>query len=72
MLAKGTPVDLLPGSFGPGDFRRSRLGQVAAAFWMPEAGTIDLMCFRSVAGFVAEWLVSAGRIGSLPGHLREG
>ena len=72
VLAKGAPVDLDPGSFGPGDFRRSRLGQVAAAFWMPEAGTIDLMCFRSVAGFVAGWLTTAGRAGTLPGHLRRG
>ena len=70
VLAKGTPADLDAGSFGPGDFRRSRLGQVAAAFWMPEAGTIDLMCFRSVAGFVAGWLTNAGRAGTLPGHLR--
>jgi sarcosine oxidase, subunit gamma len=72
VLAKGTPVDLDAGSFGPGDFRRSRLGQVAATFWMPETGTIDLMCFRSVAGFVAAWLTNAGRPGTLPGHLRRG
>jgi hypothetical protein len=28
------------------------------------------MCFRSVGGFVADWLANAARPGSLPGHLR--
>jgi sarcosine oxidase subunit gamma len=67
VLAKGAPVDLTPTAFGPGDFRRTRLGQVAAAFWMPEADTFDLTCFRSVGGFVAEWLATAARPGSLAG-----
>jgi sarcosine oxidase subunit gamma len=71
VLAKGAPVDLAPGAFGPLDFRRTRLGQVAAAFWMPAPETIDLMCFRSLAAFVADWLAHAARPGSLPGHLRE-
>ena len=69
VLAKGAPVDLAPAAFGPGDFRRTRLGQVAAAFWMPEPEVFDLMCFRSVAGFVADWLATAARPGSLPGFL---
>ena len=69
VLAKGAPVDLDPTAFGPGDFRRTRLGQVAAAFWMPAAETFELICFRSVAGFVAGWLANAARPGSLPGHL---
>jgi sarcosine oxidase, subunit gamma len=66
VVAKGAPFDLAPAAFGPGDFRRTRLGQVAAAFWCPEPGVFDLMCFRSVAGFVAEWLVIAAGPGSLP------
>lgn len=70
VLAKGAPVDLAPEAFGIADFRRTRLGQAAAAFWMPAADTFDLMCFRSVAGFVADWLANAARPGSLPGHLR--
>ncbi len=59
VLAKGAPVDLSAAAFGPGDFRRTRLGQVACAFWMPEATTFDLVCFRSVADFVARWLENA-------------
>jgi len=68
VLAKGTPVDLRPEAFGPGDFRRSRLGQVAVAFWMVDAETFDLVCFRSVADFVARWLAVAAAPGSLPGY----
>jgi sarcosine oxidase subunit gamma len=67
VLAKGAPVDLAAAAFGPGDFRRTRLGQVAAAIWMPEPGVFDLMCFRSVGGFVAGWLANAARPGSLAG-----
>lgn len=55
-LAKGAPVDLSATGFGPGDFRRTRLGQIAAAFWMTEDGAFEVMCFRSVADFVEEWL----------------
>lgn len=69
VLAKGAPVDLAPQAFGPGDFRRTRLGQVAVAFWMPAAETFELMCFRSVADHVAAWLDLAARPGTLPGVL---
>ncbi len=58
-LAKGAPVDLSAAAFGPGDFRRTRLGQVACAFWMPDPATFDLVCFRSVADFVGLWLDNA-------------
>ena len=59
-----------PRPSAPGDFRRTRLGQVAAAFWMPAPETFDLICFRSVAGFVADWLANAARPGSLPATAR--
>ncbi len=67
VLAKGAPVDLSPAAFRPGDFRRTRLGQIAAAFWLREDGAFDVMCFRSVAEFVGLWLETAARPGSLPG-----
>lgn len=69
VLAKGAPVDLAPAAFGIGDARRTRLGQVAVAFWMPEADTFELICFRSVAGFVFDWLTTAAAPDSLPGYL---
>ncbi|RMD47440.1 MAG: sarcosine oxidase subunit gamma [Alphaproteobacteria bacterium] len=69
VLAKGAPVDLAPGAFGPGEVRRTRLGQVAVAFWMVNATDFELVCFRSVADYVFEWLCAAARPGSLPGAL---
>lgn len=68
VLAKGAPVDLSPEAFGMGDIRRSRLGQVAAAFWMTDKDCFELVCFRSVGGFVYDWLCTAGAENSLPGH----
>lgn len=68
VIAKGAPVDLSKGAFQPGMIRRTRLGQVAAAFWMSGDQSIDLVCFRSVAGFVETWLetaVEGGKVGFL-------
>jgi sarcosine oxidase subunit gamma len=58
VLAKLTPADLAPGAFGEGDVRRTRLGQVAAAFWIEDGG-VTLVCFRSVAGYVFDLLSAA-------------
>ena len=66
VLAKGAPVDLAPGVFEPGEIRRTRLGQVAAAFWMTGEDACELVCFRSVAGFAETWLRNAAQPGSLP------
>ncbi len=66
VLAKGAPVDLAPGAFAPGEIRRTRLGQVAAAFWMTGEDAFELICFRSVAEFVETWLQTAVLPGSLP------
>jgi sarcosine oxidase gamma subunit len=35
---------------------------------MVDEKTIDLVCFRSVADFVARWLANAAAPGSLPDH----
>jgi len=67
VLAKGAPADLAPARFGPGDFRRTRLGQVAAAIWMRAPDAVELMCFASVAGFVEAWLTTAATPGTVPG-----
>lgn len=65
-LSKLTPMDLHPGTFGPGEMRRTRLAQVAAAVWMPEPDRIRLICFRSVAQYVADLLhLSAAPGGAL-------
>lgn len=55
-LAKLTPADMHPESFAPGEMRRTRLAQVATALWMPGPERIHLICFRSVAQYVADLL----------------
>lgn len=68
VLAKGAPVDLAPAAFAPGSIRRTRLGQVAAALWMCDAQTAELVCFRSVAEYVEAFLQTAAQKDSLPDH----
>lgn len=63
VIAKLAPVDLHPDSFAPGDFRRSRLGQVAAAFWMTESNTFRVICFRSVADYAFDLLAASAAAG---------
>jgi sarcosine oxidase subunit gamma len=64
VLAKVAPVDLSAEAFGVGDFRRSRLAQVAAAFWVNEDDSLELVCFRSVAQYVYDVLCSCSATGS--------
>ena len=70
-LAKGAPVDMSRAAFGPGDFRRSRLGTIAAAFGQlgEDPEVFDLICFRSVGAHVSAWLDLATAPGSMPGAL---
>ena len=68
VVAKLAPVDLHSDTFKVGDFKRTRLGQVAAAFWLRDDDTIDVICFRSVADYTFELLAAAakgGRVGAL-------
>ncbi len=58
-LAKISPVDLSPEAFAPGDFRRSRTAQVAAAFWLEADGSLRLVCFRSVGAYMFNLLSNA-------------
>lgn len=68
VLAKGCPSNLSRDAFGPGDFIRTRLGQVPVAVWMPDQESVSLMCFRSVGEFVENWLGNAAT-GPFPGYL---
>ncbi len=71
VMAKLAPVNLHPDTFGPGDFRRTRLGQVAAAFWMRDEDTFAVICFRSVAGYAFDLLAASAKAGAV-GHFVEG
>ena len=68
VLAKLAPVDLDPAQFTPGMFRRTRLAQVAAAFWMVDDQTFQIVCFRSVGQYVFDLLKVAAQEGSEVGH----
>ncbi|NRB04050.1 MAG: sarcosine oxidase subunit gamma [Rhodobacteraceae bacterium] len=64
VMAKLCPVDVSPAAFGPGDFRRSRMAQVPAAFWMCDSDTFQIICFRSQAQYVFDLLKVAAQPGS--------
>jgi sarcosine oxidase subunit gamma len=52
VIAKLAPVDMSPDAFKPGMVRRTRMAQVAAAFWMDDTSTARVVCFRSVAAYM--------------------
>ncbi len=64
VIAKLAPVDMSPEAFAQGHFRRTRLAQTPAAFWMPDTDTVELICFRSVADYVFDLLKRAGTEGA--------
>ncbi len=66
VIAKGSPANLSPAVLNPGEIRRTRLGQVAVAFWLSADDRLELVCFRSVGAFVYDWLCIAAAKDSLP------
>jgi sarcosine oxidase, subunit gamma len=70
VLAKACPVDFAPAAFGPGEVRRTRAAQVAAAVWMSGEDTFTLVCFRSVARYVFDLLSTLARPGAEVGLYR--
>ena len=65
LLAKLCPADLSPEALPHGEFRRSHLGQVAAAFWLESEETATVICFRSVAPYVYDLLSEAVKGGPI-------
>lgn len=61
VLAKLSPVDFA--ALEPGELRRTRAAQVAAAFWKEGEG-YTLVCFRSVARYVFDLLATSAKPGS--------
>lgn len=66
VMMKLAPADL--DALPPGELRRTRVAQVAAAFWRDGDG-FTLVCFRSVARYVFDLLSVSARLGS---GLRDG
>ncbi|MCF7700420.1 sarcosine oxidase subunit gamma [Loktanella sp. M215] len=71
VIAKLAPVDLHPDVFGPGQVLRTRLGQIAAAFWMTDAQSFQVICFRSVANYAFDLLEASAKAGPV-GHFPRG
>lgn len=71
VLAKGAPVDLARDQFGKGDLRRTRISHIAAAFWQSgeSPDVFEIICFRSYATYLWEWLEESSREGTMPGIL---
>lgn len=61
VLAKLSPVDFA--KLEPGEIRRTRAAQVAAAMWQQDQG-FTLVCFRSVATYVMGLLTHSAQPGS--------
>lgn len=68
VLGKLAPVDLSRDAFQPGQIRRTRLAQVAGAFWMDDEESFRVVCFRSVADYVFKLLKVAAQPGSEVGY----
>ena len=68
VMAKLAPVDLHPASFTPGMFRRTRMAQVPAAFWMQDEDVFHVICFRSNAQYMFDLLKTAAQPGSEVGY----
>lgn len=61
VLRKLSPVDFE--ALEPGELRRTRAAQVAAAMWQQDNG-YTVVCFRSVAGYVMGLLTHSAQRGS--------
>lgn len=62
VLRKLTPADI--DALAPDEVRRTRIAQVAGAFWRSGPEEITLVTFRSVAGYVMGLLEAASRAGT--------
>ena len=68
-LGKLTPADLRAKAMPVLAMRRTRLSQVPAAFMFHHDDYAELICFRSVAGYVFELLKTAAAPGADVGFL---
>lgn len=68
VIAKITPADMSSEVLSIGDMRRTRLAQVPAAFYLVDDTTLELVCFRSVAGYVFDLLSRSAAKGGEVGY----
>lgn len=67
-LAKGTPVDLRAHAFPVGHARRTHLGGLAVGLWRRSETDWEMVCFRSYAHHLFDWLAQTGIEGAEVGH----
>ena len=68
VLAKISPADLRASKLPVGEIRRTRIAQVAGAFWFETEDRAQLICFRSVAQYVFDLLEKSSASGSSVGY----
>ena len=66
-LAKLCPVDVA--AMEPRRFRRTRMAQIACAFWKRDDGAFELVCFTSVADYA--WGVLSNAAATPVGHIAD-
>lgn len=71
VVAKGAPADLSLAGLPLGEVRRTRIGQIAAAFWLSDSTTMHVVCFRSVGAHLFAWLKNAASDDTLPGAIKD-
>ncbi|MEM9145627.1 MAG: sarcosine oxidase subunit gamma family protein [Pseudomonadota bacterium] len=68
VLAKGAPVDLRASAFPVGRARRTHLAGLAVGLWRRGEDDWDIVCFRSYAHHLFDWLVRVGGEGAAVDH----
>ena len=68
VLAKLSPADLRASALPVGQVRRTRLAQVAAAFWFASEDEAYVVAFRSVGKYVFKLLSTVAEEGSAVGY----
>ncbi len=69
VLAKGAPLDLSAAAFPTGTARRTHVSGVAVGFWRKAEHEWEIVCFRSFAQYLFDWLVESSKEGSEVGAL---
>lgn len=68
VLSKGSPADLSADVLGLNQMRRTRIGQIAVAFWFTSETSAKLVCFRSVGPHMMTWLTTAASKDAVVGY----
>ena len=67
VLQKGSPIDLHPSVFSPGDVRRTHCAEIACAYARTgdSSLTFELIVFRSYSAHICNWLVAAAAVDTM-------